>query len=308
MSQEYLNILKERSFALSKVRSFFSNLGFIEVDPPYITKKPSIDEHIDLMKTDVINKERGYLHSSPEYMMKRLLSFGLDKIYFLGHVFRKDELGKIHNPEFTMIEWYKKNCSFETFINEVLHLIFLFLGEKKIKKISYRNLLIEYSDIDYTKASKKDLKNILEKNKISISENIKDIGSLLNLIVTHIVEPKMKNDIIYVIYDYPKSQAALAQTHTIEGIEVAERFEVYFNQIELANGFHELTRKKSQKIRFLKINEKRKEKLEIDETFLSILKNIGDCYGIAVGFDRLFMLEQKKNSIKEIIPFSWDNI
>ena len=121
----------------------------------------------------------------------------------------------------------------------------------------------------------------------------------INLILTHIIEPKMQKDLLYIIYDYPKSQAALAKTKIEDGIEVAKRFEIYYNSYELANGFHELTCAITQKKRFIEINKKRKEKLEIDESFLQALqKGIGDCFGIAVGFDRLFMLSQKKNSIK----------
>ncbi len=310
MSQESkVKILKERSLMLNKVRSFFIQKDFIEIDPPHITKRASIDEYIDPMRTHVNQNDLGFLHTSPEYIMKRLLALNLDKIFFLGHVFRKDELGKIHNPEFTMIEWYRKNVDFDFFINETLDLINLFIGKAPIKKMSYKNLILEFTNLNYTKAKISDYKKILKNFDVSIADNIDNADDFLNLIMTHIIEPKMKKNLIYIIYDYPKSQAALAKTHIKDNCEVAERFEIYFNKIELANGFHELNCAKEQKKRFLEINKKRKEKFLLDEKFLSALtQGIGNCYGIAVGFDRLFMLQQNKKSIKDILCYSWEKI
>ena len=131
-----INFLKDRALLLKKIRDYFFKKKIIEVDPPHILKHPSIDQYIDPIECTPINNKIFYLHTSPEYMMKRLLSLGMDDIYFLNHVYRKEEIGDKHSFEFTMIEWYIKNISFDNFLKDVLSIIKLFIKVKKIKKIS----------------------------------------------------------------------------------------------------------------------------------------------------------------------------
>jgi lysyl-tRNA synthetase class 2 len=296
MSQESkLNILRDRSSLLKKVRDYFYKKKIIEVDPPHILKHPSIDLYIDPIECTPLNNKTFYLHTSPEYMMKRLLSFGMDDIYFLNHVYRKEEIGKKHSFEFTMIEWYRKNISFDNFLKDVISIIKLFIKVKKIIKISYFDLFFKFTKINILKSKKKDLENFLEKNKIDYKNLNQNFDDLLNIIFTEVIEKKFLKDILYIIYDYPKTQAMLAKTHTINKIEYAKRFEIYFNSLELGNGFHELQDEKTQRERFFEINKKRDKKLSIDEKFLSSLNNLPNCYGIAIGFDRLLMLRHKKN-------------
>lgn len=304
-------ILLDRALCLKKARSFFSDRKYVEVDVPAITKHPSIDLHIEVMQTKVSDKETGYLHTSPEYLMKRLLSFGLGDIYYLGHVFRKNELGQIHNPEFTMAEWYRSNTSYENFLNEIVEFIQLFLPCSSFKRLSYRETFLKYTQMDYLTASKEELFNFAKKH-IDIDQ-MWDKDTLLNLILSHLIEPCLGRDELFILDSYPASQAALAKTKMAGDEEVAMRFEFYYNGIELANGFHELSCSKEQRRRFLQENEKRKanqkKPLELDEKFLEALeRGIGDCFGVAAGFDRLFMLKHKKKELKEVIPFSWEEI
>ncbi len=295
---------------LKKTRSYLESLGCIEADVPSISKRASIDLHIEIMETDVLEKEKGFLHSSPEYLMKRLLSLGLKDIYYLGHVYRKDEIGPIHNPEFTMAEWYRSNLSYEKFLAETLSLIDLFLPKLSSKRLSYRETFFKYTQIDYFTSSKEELFSFAKKH-IDINE-MWDKDTLLNLILSHLIEPYLGEDEIFILDNYPASQSALAQTKMIDNEPVALRFEFYHKGIELANGFYELSSSKEQRKRFEEINEKRKESkkkvLELDEKFIKSLDHIGDCFGIAAGFDRLFMLKHGKKSLKEIMPFSWEEL
>ncbi len=303
-------ILVDRALCLKKARSFFSERNYLEVDTPTVSKKPSIDANIDVMATYVSENEKGFLHTSPEYLMKRLIAKGLKNIYYLGHVFRKNELGQIHNVEFTMAEWYRSDVSYETFLKEIIDFINLFLPALPHTKLSYRETFLKITNLDYFTSSTKELYAFAKKH-INVSE-IWDKDTLLNLILSHLIEPNLGKNEIFILDNYPASQAALARTKVVNGEPVAQRFEFYFDGIELANGFHELSSKEEQKARFLKENEKRKENgkeiLEIDEKFLDALEKIGDCFGVAVGFDRLFMLKHHKKNLKEILPFGWEEL
>lgn len=292
------------------VRSFFFQKKILEVDPPALSKNPAIDIHIEVMKAEVLENEFGYLHTSPEYMMKRLLSQNIGDIYFLGHVFRKSEMGNLHNVEFTMAEWYRKDISYEDFIEETLEFIRLFLPVLSSKKKSYRKTFYEHTNIDYLFADEKLLSSFASKHINFEKTNKLDKDGYLNLIMSHLVEPNLGINELYVIDSYPPSQAALAQIEKKDE-EIAKRFEIYYQGIELANGFHELQDAKEQEKRFIKANEERKkmgkEEFPLDCKFLDALKKgIGNCCGVAAGFDRLFMLKHRKQSLKEVIPFSWD--
>ena len=306
--KEKKHVLYQRAKMLEKIRLFFSKKKILEVDCPSLTKYPSIDLHIDVM---CVEEEKRYLHTSPEYAMKRLLSQYPYDIYQLGHVFRKKELGPFHSPEFTLIEWYRKKKSFKNFLKEVLELCHLFLGSLPHQILTYKELFQKHLKINPHKATTKELINLANKTK-KISFTSKDKDILLDFLFSHYISPCLQGEIIYVITDYPASQAALAKTIKKQKDLVAERFEIFFQGMELGNGFHELIDEVEQRQRFIKINEKRKKmgkkKLPLDKTFLSSLPFIGDCYGIAMGFDRLLMLSLKKSSLSEIVPFSFDEI
>ena len=304
-------ILYARAEMLSKARAYFSSKKILEIDTPALTKNPSIDVHIDVMQTFVLENETGYLHTSPEYLMKRLIAEGLGDIFFLGHVFRKGEIGDIHNPEFSMAEWYRKKISYDDFIDEVVEFINLFIPAKRHTKKSYRKTLFDLTGIDYLETDIDTLQKFSKKHISLGNDSFFDKDTLLNLIMTHLVEPHLGNDELFILNYYPASQAALAKTKKIKDEEVAERFEIYYKGIELANGFHELEDSLEQEKRFIKANEERKklnkEQMPIDRKFLQALKKgLGDCCGVAVGFDRLLMLKLNKSSLQEILPFSWN--
>ncbi len=307
-----LKILQDRSAMLAAARKFFYDRKLLEVDCPLITTAASIDAHIDLIPTDHSSGKR-YLHSSPEYGMKRLLTEGIGDIFQLAHVFRQEESGTKHNPEFMMAEWYRLGFTFEEMINETLDFTQLFLGSLPCRVLSYHDAFQDYAGIDPFRSSEQELLALLKKYQFplysSIEEENKD--NLLNLILGMLIEPQLGKDELIALAYYPASQAALAKTrHRPEG-NVAERFEIYYRGVELANGYHELADPKEQRSRFNESNRERvnlgKENLPLDERFLSALeKGLPDCCGVAVGVDRLMMLRHNANNIAEIMPFGWD--
>lgn len=311
MSQESnrKKILKDRSLMLKKVRSFLDKKKIIEVDTPILVKHPSIDEHIESIKTYPFKKDIRYLHTSPEYLMKRLIAKGIENIYFLGHVFRKNEIGNYHNIEFTMLEWYRSNTTFNKFLKDNIDLIKLFINFKSFKKTSYFDLFYKNFKIDIFKCLKKDLIETCKKYKILISNTkIFKKADFLNLLIDYFFEKLFKKNTLYLIYDFPKEEAALAKTYIKNEVEIANRFEFFFNGFEIANGYFELNDENKLRKRFEKVIKKKKH-LTLDEKFLKSINHIGNnCYGIAIGFDRLMMLKYKTHNIKDILYFSYNDL
>ncbi len=306
--------LKERAACLRSVRDFFSNRNVLEVDTPILGHGAPIDTHIDVMRVEIDGGKWAYLHTSPEYGMKRLLAEGLGDCYQMGHFFRLGEAGAKHNPEFTMLEWYRVGMPFDIFIEETLDLIRVLLGPLPSSSISYRDALKRYAGIDYVKAEAADLFACAKGlgQHLSPEAMTWDKDTLLNFLLSSVVEPNLGNEELLVLTDYPASQAALARTMRKEDEEVAKRFEVYYRGVELANGYHELTDAVEQRRRLHEDENIRlsmgKPPLAIDENFLSALEaGLPDCCGVAVGFDRLLMLRLNKSSLAEVLPFTWSD-
>lgn len=299
---------------LQKARAFFAERNVMEVDCPALSQSAPIDLHIDVMKVAQKNNQPGYLHTSAEYGMKRLIAAGLGDIYQISHVFRDGEIGPLHNPEFTMAEWYRLGISFEEMIAETVDFIRLFLGDLPYRSMNYRQLLNQYLGIDYLTASFSHLLGEAKKNSLDLPHDAVcwDRDTLLQLLVGFLIEPQLGNEELFVLSCFPASQAALSKTITLAGGEqVACRFEVYFRGIELANGYHELTDAVEQRKRFEASNQARlnagKEALKIDERFLEALElGLPDCCGVAVGFDRLLMLKTKESELKNVLPMLWE--
>jgi elongation factor P--(R)-beta-lysine ligase len=299
---------------LRKARSFFAQREILEVDCPALTSAPPLDLHIDVMKVHGKEGLLGYLHTSAEYGMKRLLAQGIGDIYQISHVFREGEIGALHNPEFTMAEWYRCGFSFEQLIEETVAFICLFLGDLPEKHLDYRKMLQHYLQIDYTKMTPRDLSSLAKERGLLVSQEAAtwDKDTWLQLLVSLLIEPHLGQGELSVITHFPATQAALAKTCSLNGLEAALRFEIYFNGIELANGYHELSDPHEQQRRFEKINHERltsgKEPLPIDEKFLKALHTLPDCCGVAVGFDRLMLLRHRAPTLLHVLPFSWQEI
>ena len=297
---------------LAEVRSFFASRNVMEVDCPALSQRSPIDQHIEVMQVIFKSGQKAYLHTSPEYGMKRLLSLGSGDIYQMSHVFREGEWGTLHNPEFMMVEWYRIGFSLEELIEETLNFIRLFVGNLPAEYMSYREAFKKYLNIDYLSATASELLEIAQRQNIHLSEEARNWSreTLLDLLMSFSIEPHLGKGILTVITDYPATQAALSKIQKKEDEWVAMRFEVSYRGIELANGYHELTDPKEQRLRLYKENEKRKAggkvELPVDEHFLKALeRGIPDCCGVAVGFDRLLMLQQKKLLLADVLPISW---
>ncbi len=283
---------------LKKTRAFFEKRGLLEVDSPSLLSFPSLDAFIDLVET----KKGKYLHSSPEYHLKKLLSSGFEDLYFLGHVFREEEEGKNHSLEFTMVEWYRKGFSLEKLQKETYEYLSLFLPEKPCYTLSYKQAFLTHLDIDPFSISKEALQKLCKEKGLNFEGEEKDF--YLQLLLTHFIEPQFSKEAFTILEEFPPSQAALATVTQKKGETVALRFEIYYNQLELANGYEELTDSFVQKKRFLEENTKRKllgkAPYPIDNSFLESLDKLPPCSGVSVGFDRIFMLKHKAASIQEV--------
>ncbi len=300
--------LRDRGNMLAAARAFFAERKILEVDCPIMSRGAAIDVNIDLVAALYAGKERCYLHSSPEYGMKRLIVEGMGDIYQLSHVFRDGEVGARHNPEFMMAEWYRLGMTFTDLISETLDFIRVFVGNLPSSIISYRDAFKRYAGIDYVTATDDDLRRYLAGKGTETADEDRD--NLLNYILGITIEPQLGSEGLCALAYYPATQAALARTRYCGDEPVAERFEVYYKGVELANGYHELADPKEQRQRFIADNAQRKalgkEELPIDEAFLKALESgFPDCCGVAVGFDRLMMLRHSSKDLADVIPFAW---
>lgn len=302
--------MRSRAELLAKVRTFFFQRAVLEVDCPALSQSAPIDQHIDVMKVCLANAP-GYLHTSPEYRMKRLLSYGIGDIYQLSHVFRDNEFGRWHNPEFTMLEWYRLSWSLEQIITETLDLLQITLGDLPVRVLTYEQAFLQASGLNCNTCTIQELSDCLQFQEIQVSGNW-DRDVLIQLVMSSIVEPTFVPNCLTVITDFPAQQAALAKIRLTNQKRVACRFEVYYKTIEIANGYQELTDPQENTLRIEKENQTRismgKESLPLDDKFIQDLQNLPSCSGVALGFDRLLAVKHGLNSLKPILPFSWDEV
>ena len=302
--------LSRRAEAIASARFFFAERSIVEVDCLALSPKASVDVNIDLFSTSSRIHGQRFLFSSPEFPMKRLLSEGSGEIFYLGHVWRHEEAGARHSPEFLLAEWYRIGISFSEMMDETIEFAERFIGERQRRFVSYRDAFITHAKIDPFTSSLQQLQDActaFEGYPVKTSSR----DDLLNLLLAIKVEPSFDPKAITVLYHYPASQAALARQTTDNGQKVAERFEIYCEGLELANGYHELADPHEQRARFSADNAHRqaqgKEMYPIDDAFLSALeRGLPDCCGVAVGFDRLLMIRESATSIADVMPIAWE--
>jgi lysyl-tRNA synthetase class 2 len=308
-------VLIKRARILKKIRAFFDQRQLMEVETPILSQAALTDPHLDSIRctTGEIMKEKKYLHTSPEFPMKRLLATNMGAIYQICKVFRDGERGKLHNPEFTMLEWYQPGYSYKQLIDEVDELFIHIVGEyqklNKTEHITYQQAFKKYANLDPYTASIVELKNCANKSGIHIDCELTR-NEWLDIILTHQVEPNLGQGRATFLIDYPADQAALARLKP-DNPNVAERFELYFKGVELANGFGELVDPKEQSQRFAVENHQRnqlnKPEMPIDKNFLEALKSgMPASSGVAVGVDRLVMVALGRESLQEVIAFPFE--
>ncbi|WP_062260477.1 EF-P lysine aminoacylase EpmA [Endozoicomonas arenosclerae] len=315
-----ISTLKQRADLFGRIRQYFDEQNVMEVDTPMLSASATVDLHIDSFVTTFLpiggGKEQScYLHTSPEFPMKRLLAAGSGDIYSLGRVFRNGEAGGRHNPEFTMLEYYRVGMNQHQLMDDMSELLSSVADFKELARVSYGHLFQEYFGINPHLASDEELARLV-REKVDSSLDGLERNDCLDLLFSNEIEPGLgKSDSkqlngVYV-YDYPASMAALARLHTNEGGEqVAARFELFINGVELANGYHELTNAQEQHSRFQAEQDKRRELgrpvYPYDQRLVEGLKSgMPDCAGVAMGLDRLLMLMLDKKKIADVIAFDF---
>jgi elongation factor P--(R)-beta-lysine ligase len=295
--------LRDRARLLTQVRRFFAERGVTEVTTPVLTRCGVTDVQIDSVATD---DPAGWLRTSPEYFHKRLLAAGFGDLYELGPVFRRGEQGRFHNPEFTLLEWYRVGWSWRELASEVVELLVHALDDDP-SGIRYRSWCECFESVLGIDALNADPDRLRALDPHAPADLNRD--QLLDWLFATRIQPELPDGDITVVFDYPASQAALARLDP-DDPRLAQRFEVFIGSLELANGYQELTDPAEQRRRFERDNRLRhelaREIMPIDGALLDALTNgLPECSGVAVGFDRLLMASTGAGSISEVVPFAF---
>lgn len=305
--------LRQRAELLQRIRSFFAQRGVMEVDTPALASATTVDPAIASVKVHLNCRPNTtfYLQTSPEFAMKRLLAAGSGPIYQLGKVFRDDELGRLHQAEFTLLEWYRPGFDDERLIDEVGELMTL-LGAPPIGRITYREAFERYAGVDPLLADDEEFRMALRSHGVVLAPSLANASRdvLLDLLMSHVVGPQLGIAGPQALKDYPASQAAYAKIK-LGTPAVAARFEVFGGGIELANGYYELTDPAEQRRRFEQQNGARRgagqPEMALDYRLLAALDSgVPECAGVAFGVDRLAMWLAGEKHLSAVIPFDLD--
>jgi lysyl-tRNA synthetase class 2 len=303
--------LELRARMLRAAREYFWATDALEVETPYLSSTPVTDVHLQSMAVRGGNRP-AFLHTSPEYAMKRLLAAGSPSIWQIARVFRAGEVGRWHNPEFTMIEWYRLGIDHLALMQDVERLIRTVLPTPEslgaTEHLTYRQAMLTHAGIDPLTVESPELAAHLRDAGIDVPATVlDDRDACLDLAMSTLVIPQLGKGRLTFVVDFPASQASLAR---IRG-PVASRFETFWQGIELANGFHELCDGEEQRARFEHDRAERARRnlspAAIDEYFLAALAHgLPECAGVALGFDRLMMCAMEAKHIEEVLTFPWN--
>jgi lysyl-tRNA synthetase class 2 len=300
---------KLRTKLYSLVRTFFAERGVLEVETPVLSEAGNTEPNIESFSTTfgghvASGSRERWLRTSPEHALKRLVAGGLGDCYEIGRVFRNGEAGRRHNPEFTMLEWYRIGFDHRRLMRETAALVLTALSAKgwsaDVVETTYRDLFAGLG-VDPFDAPIDALRAPLAEFAIDPAGLSRD--DWLDLLITHRIQPAFPRDRITVVHDFPASQCALAKIR--DG--VAERFELFLGTYELANGYHELTDAAEQRARFESDNARRRARgqreVPIDARFLDALPEMPACAGVALGIERLLMVLADTDDIADFIAF-----
>jgi len=313
-------MLRLRAVLLARIRTFFARHDVLEVDTPALSMAAATDTALHSFTTTYHGPgpragAACYLHTSPEFPMKRLLAAGTGSIYQVCKVFRDGEYGSLHNPEFTLLEWYRTGYDHLDLMDEVERLLREILEGihplTSVQHWTYRDLFLEFAGVDPFSVRVTELQAMLRSRHdiVPVGLSTGELDPWLDLTLTHVIEPRLGSGLVFV-RDYPGSQAALARLRPGKP-PVAARFEVYLDGIELANGFHELADAAEQRRRFTAECRRRDESGDaavcVDECLLAALESgLPDCAGVAVGLDRLLLVAGGRKSLHDVIAFPFD--
>ncbi len=309
-------VLHLRARLLRRIRRFFEDRGFLEVETPLLSADTVIDRYLDPIPVTLFaapqqmtEGPRRWLQTSPEFAMKRLLAAGAPSIYQITRAFRGGEVGRLHNPEFTIVEWYGVEDDMRQGMQLLSDLAELLFQQGAAERISYAAAFERWVGIDPHAADGPKLAVVVERQGIAVPDSLpmEDRDGWLDLLLVECIEPHLGFESPVILYDYPATQAALARLRG-DRTPVAERFELYFRGIELANGYHELMDPEELRCRNQQINRLRhtdgKPLLPESSRLLAAMEHgLPPCTGVALGFDRSVMLVCGANELSEVIAF-----
>ncbi len=307
--------LRLRAELLARTRAFFAQHDFLEVETPLLSADTVLDRHLDplgvTLPRDARHPREGrpmWLQTSPEFGMKRLMAAGAEAIYQITRAFRAGEAGALHNPEFTIVEWYRRGDTMDQGIELLSLLADALLRLGPAQRVSYAEAFERHVGIDPHRATIEQLAAAARGAGLSISESLAsgDRDSWLNLLLAHLVEPHLGHDAPTIVHGYPAGQAALAQT--TGNPPVAERFELYVRSIELANGYHELVdpgvmRRRNREAALQRAAEGKPPLPEESRLLAAMDQSFPACTGVALGFDRVVMLAAGAHNLADVIAF-----
>jgi len=314
------DLLRLRAELLARIRAFFAEEGLLEVETPILSTDTVVDRHVDPLAVEAPGWGRRWLQTSPEFCMKRLLAAFWGRhgradgsatgIYQICHVFRSEEFGPLHNPEFTMVEWYRVGQSMQEGMEFLSRLANRLLGRGPARQISYQEAFERWANVDPHTASNRQLYEAVRAAGINPPESLRpdDRDGWLDLLLSFCVQPNLQG--LWMVYDYPASQAALARIRPGPP-PVAERFELYVDGIELANGYHELCDPEELRRRNRWNNQLRqadgKPPLPEQSRLLAAMEaGLPPSVGVALGLDRLVMIAAGAKTLAEVLPFPFD--
>jgi elongation factor P--(R)-beta-lysine ligase len=302
-----LKNLELRATVLAKVRNFFARKNVLEIETPLLAACSVTNPH--LVSFEV---KHSYLQTSPEFAMKRIIAAFKRDIYQICKAFRDEESGRRHHREFTLLEWYRVGFDHHQLMDEMDELLQEIMGTKAAARFTYEDIFVQELNLHPHHCSIEEMIAVVSRKKLNLNlelfadQSLADRDFWLQLLFSHCIEPKLGLIQPVFIYDFPASQAALAKISSSDQ-KVAERFEVYYRGIELANGFHELTDAREQRARFEVELTRRQElslpALALDENFLASVDLLPSCAGVAVGVDRILLILAGAKSLREVISF-----
>lgn len=314
-----IELIQIRAKLLRDIREYFYAQNVLEVETPALCQTIGTDPYLDFFSTrlDPGGKDTLYLQTSPEFAMKRLLAANIGSIYQITKAFRKGESGRLHNPEFSMLEWYRVGFNLEQLMDDVELLLGQFLPAEqfpeKTERIKYADIFKRYTGLNALQFDRSEYQSAAESLGFPEAGDIcKDEHvTWLDFLFSHSVQKHLGKDSLCMVYDYPACLPSLARTHATNPL-VVERVEVFLQGIELGNGYYELSDMAEQRVRFQREVSLREtngaEKVSIDERMLAALQHgLPDCSGIALGLDRLLMVLSQKKNLDEVLAFPIKN-
>ena len=303
-----LQIIKQRVELYQQIRKFMEQRGIIEVEVPLLHRYATSNPFIQSFSV----ADNLFLQTSPELFLKKLLAQGFKDVFTICKCFRQAESGALHNPEFTMLEYYRSDFNAQDLGAEVLKLLQVVLGKKQKEAYSYCQFFQKYWQIDPFVTSLQKLQQMVERSVKYASGSTLSRDDCLDWLLVHSMQQKQQSGFITVT-DFPKSQAELARIERDSaGREVSKRFEIYCDGLELANGYYELNDSKEHQIRIESDMKQRKQNglpiVSADEAFIKASDDIGNCAGVAIGLDRILMLQTASPKIAEVLLFPWNRL